>query len=392
MIGALQRWREQQKPAQWAREEPRFDPWLLGTAGTLLALGLIMVCSASVSIADRQFGQPFYYFLRQLVYVSLGLAAGYLVLRMRLVWWEKSGTVLLGFGLLLLVLVLIPGLGREVNGASRWVGMGFFNLQASEPMKLFVIVYLAGYLVRHGNDVRATLAGFVKPMLLVCLTAVLLLLEPDFGATSVIMATTLGLLFLGGVRLGYFVVLLASAIGAMAVLAVTSPYRMQRLTGFLDPWADPFDKGFQLTQALIAFGRGEWWGVGLGGSVQKLFYLPEAHTDFVFSVLAEELGLMGCIAVIALFAIFVWRAFRIALRAERSGLLFGAYVAYGVGLWIGMQAFVNMGVNMGLLPTKGLTLPLVSYGGSSIIIMCMAVALVLRVDLETRRARAREGL
>lgn len=392
MIAALQRLREQRQPAPWARDEARVDPWLVGAAGALVALGLIMVCSASVSIADRQFGQPFYYFLRQLAYVSLGLAAGYVVLRTRLVLWEKTGVVLLGVGLLLLVMVLIPGLGREVNGASRWIGMSFFNLQASEPMKLFVIVYLAGYLVRRGNEVRTTLAGFIKPMLLVSLAAALLLMEPDFGAASIIVATTLGLLFLGGVRLGYFMVLVAIAIGALAVLAVTSPYRMQRLTGFLDPWADPFDKGFQLTQALIAFGRGEWWGVGLGGSVQKLFYLPEAHTDFVFSVLAEELGLMGCLAAIALFLLFVWRTFRIALRAERSGLQFGAYVAYGVGMWIGLQAFVNIGVNMGLLPTKGLTLPLVSYGGSSIIIMCMAVALVLRVDVETRRLRAREGL
>lgn len=366
-----------------------FDPWLAGTAVALLMLGLVMVASASISLADRQFGQPFYYTVRQAIFIALGLLAAWAVLRLRLVYWEKGGMALLLVGVVLLVAVLIPGLGHEVNGSRRWLPLGLFNLQASEPVKLFVIVYLAGYLVRHGEALRVSFKGFVKPLALLSLIAVLLLLEPDFGATAVMFATALGMIFLGGVRLGPFLGVLGAVGAAAAVLAWTSPYRMQRLTTFLDPWADPFDSGFQLTQALIAIGRGEWWGVGLGGSIQKLFYLPEAHTDFLFAVLAEELGLLGVVAVLALFTLLVWRAFVIGHRAQLSGNRYGAYLAYGLGLWLGLQAFINMGVNMGALPTKGLTLPLMSYGGSSIIIMCTAVALLLRVDYETRFPRGR---
>ncbi len=368
---------------------PWVDPLALGAAVCLLALGLVMVGSASIGIAERQFGEPFYYLLRQGVYVALGVAMALIVLQARLVYWEKTGVLLLALGLVLLVAVLIPGVGRAVNGAARWLPLGLFNLQASEPVKLFVIVYLAGYLVRHGEEVCTQLSGFLKPMAILCLVATLLLLEPDFGASAVIMATALGMLFLAGVRLWQFGALLGLVAVAAALLAVSSPYRMQRLTTFLDPWADPYASGFQLTQALIAFGRGEWLGVGLGGSVQKLFYLPEAHTDFLFAVLGEELGLVGCVIVIGLFALLVWRAFVIGYRAELSGHRYGSFLAYGIGLWIGLQAFINMGVNMGSLPTKGLTLPLMSYGGSSIIIMCVAVALLLRVDYETRYPRGR---
>lgn len=368
-----------------------FDPLLAGVATTLLALGLVMVASASISLSDRQFGQPFYYTLRQLIFVALGLLAAWGVTRTRLVYWEKGGVVLLFAGIALLVAVLIPGLGRQVNGSSRWLPFGLFNLQASEPVKLFVIVYIAGYLVRHSDAVRTTFQGFLKPLALLSFIAVLLLLEPDFGATAVIFATALGMLFLGGVRLWQFAAVLGVVGAIAATLALTSPYRMQRLTTFLDPWADPFDSGFQLTQALIAIGRGEWFGVGLGGSIQKLFYLPEAHTDFLFAVLAEELGLLGVVVVVALFMLLVWRAFVIGYRAEMSGNRFGAYLAYGLGMWLAMQAFINIGVNMGALPTKGLTLPLMSYGGSSIIVMCMAVALLLRVDYETRFPRGRSA-
>lgn len=372
-------------------DNPWFDPLLAGVVASLLALGLVMVASASISLSDRQFGQPFYYTVRQLIFVALGLLAAWGVTRTRLVYWEKGGMVLLFVGIALLVAVLIPGLGREVNGSRRWLPFGLFNLQASEPVKLFVIIYLAGYLVRHGEAVRSTFQGFLKPLALLSFIAVLLLSEPDFGAAVVMFATALGMIFLGGVRLWHFAVVLG-AVGAIAgALAWTSPYRMQRLTTFLDPWADPFDSGFQLTQALIAIGRGEWFGVGLGGSIQKLFYLPEAHTDFLFAVLAEELGLLGVAVVLVLFALLVWRAFVIGYRAELSGNRFGAYLAYGIGLWLGLQAFINMGVNMGALPTKGLTLPLMSYGGSSIIIMCMAVALLLRVDYETRFPRGRSA-
>ena len=356
------------------------DPWLLGTVLTLLALGLVMVASASISIAERQTGQPFYYLWRQLMFVAAALLVGALMLRTRLVYWERLGPLLLLFGLVLLVAVL--GLGREINGSTRWLGLGLFNLQPSELMKLFIVVYLAGYLVRRGEEVRRSVKGFLKPMLLVGLIGGLLLAEPDFGAAAVITATVLGMMFLGGVRLWQFVVLFAGILGAAAALVLATPYRMARLTSFADPWADPFDSGFQLTQALIAFGRGEWWGVGLGGSVQKLFYLPEAHTDFLFAVLAEELGLMGVLAVVGLFALLVWRAFVIGRRAQQAGSDFAAYLSYGLGLWLGMQAFINLGVNMGVLPTKGLTLPLMSYGGSSIVVTCMACALLLRVSHE----------
>lgn len=356
------------------------DIWLLGIVLSLLLLGLVMVMSASVSIAEREMGDSFYYFWRQSTYVALGLLLSYFVLHIRLVYWERLGPYFLVFGIALLMIVLM--VGKEVNGSVRWLAVGPFNLQPSELIKLFVIVYLAGYLVRRGEEVRNTVKGFLKPMAVIGLVGMLLLLEPDFGSVVVITATVLGLMFLGGVRLWQFAVLFAVLLVGMAAVAISSPYRVARLTSFLNPWADPFDSGFQLTQALIAFGRGEWVGVGLGGSVQKLFYLPEAHTDFLFSVLAEEMGLLGTVMVIALFALLVWRAFLIGRSAMQSGSYFGAYLGYGIGLWIGLQAFINLGVNMGVLPTKGLTLPLMSYGGSSIVVSCIACALLLRVSHE----------
>lgn len=370
-----------------ARPRPRpllVDPWLLGVLLALLGLGVVMVGSASITTAERQTGQPFYFLIRQLIYAAVGLFLAWHVLRTRLVYWEKAGGVLLLVTLLLLIVVLIPGLGKTVNGARRWLGLGLFGIQVSELAKLFVVVYVAGYLVRRGSEVRSSIWGFLKPMAVLGLIGVLLLMEPDFGATAVLLATTMGMMFLGGVRLWQFGALLALALTGLGVLAVTSPYRLQRLTTFLDPWADPFNTGFQLTQALIAIGRGEWFGVGLGASVQKLFYLPEAHTDFLFAVMAEELGLMGALLVIAAFGFVVWRAFQIGAAAERGGNRFGGYLAYGLGLWVGLQAFVNIGVNMGILPTKGLTLPLISYGGSSMLVMCVAFALLLRVDVEQR--------
>jgi cell division protein FtsW len=363
----------------------------------LLAIGLVMVMSASVSIAERQTGDPLYYLWRQTGFVLVGLAAGYSILRLRLVYWERLGPYFLLFGLVLLVVVLL--LGREINGSVRWLALGPINIQPSELMKLFMVIYLAGYLVRRGDEVRASIKGFLKPMLLVGLIGLLLLLEPDFGAAAVITATVLGMMFLGGVRLWQFGVLFMVMLGAASLLALSSPYRVARLTSFVNPWADPFNSGFQLTQALIAFGRGEWLGVGLGGSIQKLFYLPEAHTDFLFAVLAEELGLLGVLVVLGLFALLVWRAFVIAQAAAQAGNRFAAYTAYGIGLWLGMQAFINLGVNMGILPTKGLTLPLMSYGGSSIVVSCMACALLLRISHEhpvvsqpaARRAKAGRG-
>ncbi len=380
-------WRRQ-KPLPLRRSQLQsfaaVDLPLLTVTIALLALGLLMVGSASISIADRQLGSPFYFLLRQSVYVGVGVLFAYMTLQVPLSVWERGGPLLLLLSMLLLLVVLVPGIGRTVNGSTRWLSLVIFNLQVSELAKLSLVVYLAGYLVRRGEEVRTTIKGFVKPLGVLALLAVLLLAEPDFGAVVVMGSTLMGMLFLAGVRLWLFGVLLSGAVGLLGVVAVASPYRLERLTTFLNPWADPFNSGFQLTQALIAFGRGDWFGVGLGASVQKLFYLPEAHTDFLFAVLAEELGLIGAVGVIILFVFLVWRAFTIGKAAAETGQHFGAYVSYGVALWIGLQTFINLGVNMGLLPTKGLTLPLMSYGGSSMLATCVAIGLLLRVERETR--------
>lgn len=360
----------------------QLDPVLVFVCLTLLALGLVMVASASISIADRNLSNPFYYLQRQLIFTFIGLASIMFVYRIRLVHWEKSGMFLLGFALFLLILVLIPGVGKTVNGSTRWISLGMFNLQVSEVVKLLLLVYVAGYLVRHGEEVRTSLWGFLKPMLLVGLAGLLLLMEPDFGSTVVIMGTVLGMTYLGGVRFIQFASFLIMFFASAMMLVVFSPYRMERLMTFMNPWADPFDTGFQLTQSLIAIGTGGWFGAGLGSSVQKLFYLPESHTDFLFAVLAEELGFIGVCVVIVLYTLLFFRAFKIGLLAESSGNRFAAYLAYGIGIWLALQAAINMGVNMGLLPTKGLTLPLMSYGGSSLIICCMAIGLLLRIHRE----------
>jgi len=364
-----------------------YDAWLMTVILLLLGLGLVMVASSSIAIAERQFHDPLYYFWRQSFAVVVGLSLIAAVLKIPLSVWEFLGVPLLVLGLLLLLLVLIPGVGREVNGSTRWINVGPFAFQASEPVKFCVIVYLAGYMVRHGEHVRNNFAGFIRPVCVLTIVASLLLLEPDYGSCVVLFATALGMLFMGGVPLGRFFAWVLAAISVLASLAVLSPYRMQRLMSFSDPWQDPFNTGFQLTQALIAFGRGDWFGVGLGSSVQKLFYLPEAHTDFVFSVFAEEFGLFGSVTLILLFGFLVWRAFVIGHVAERMGRLFAAYLAYGIGLIIGIQAFINMGVNLGVLPTKGLTLPLMSYGGNSMIICCLLLGILLRVEVENRQTK-----
>ena len=363
---------------------PRFDYWLLGSAIALTVLGLVMVASASVTLADRELDFPFYYAIRQAIYITCGVSLGYLLFRVNLNMLERMGLTLLLLAFVMLLLVLVPGIGIEVNGAVRWVNAGLFRLQVSEPAKLFFIIYLASYLARHNEEVRSHVSGFIKPIGLLAIASVLLLLEPDFGATVVLAATVMGMIFMAGVKLLQFSGVLGLGALSLAGMAVSSPYRMERLTTFLNPWADPFDSGFQLTQSLIAIGRGEWFGVGLGSSIQKLFYLPEAHTDFVFAVLAEELGLFGVCAVIALYALLVGRAFLIAMQATRADNAFAAHLSYGIGIWFGLQSFINIGVNMGLLPTKGLTLPLMSYGGSSMVVMCLAIALLMRVDHETR--------
>jgi cell division protein FtsW len=360
----------------------QLDPVLLTIGLFLLLGGLVILASASISISDGATARPFYYVERQLFAVLIGVAAGGICLFVPMRVWSTLGPLMLLLGIVLLAAVLVPGVGHTVNGSTRWVRVGLMNLQVSEPARLCLLVYLAGYLVRRNKALREEFGGFLRPMLVLSFACVLLLAEPDFGAAIVLLATALVMLFVAGARWRDFFLFFGAAIIAMAALAITSPYRLQRLTGFLDPWADPYNSGFQLTQSLIAIGRGEWFGVGLGDGVQKLFYLPEAHTDFVFAVFAEEFGLLGSVLVIAVFLALVWRVFRLAMRASAAERLFEAYLAIGIGTWLGLQAFINIGVNMGLLPTKGLTLPLISYGRSSIIVTIISFALLLRIHHE----------
>jgi cell division protein FtsW len=345
----------------------------------IVLLGLVMVTSASISIASKENGDPFFYLERQLILTLLGAAAAALVFCIPTRLLEQVSMPLLVIAFVLLLAVLIPGLGHSVNGSRRWLRLLGFNFQISELTRVLVLIYVASYAVRREAELRTTFVGLAKPLGLLCCVAALLLGEPDFGAATVLFATGFGLLFLAGAQLRYVIGMTLVAAGAFAVLAVTSSYRLRRLTGFLDPWADPYNSGFQLTQSLIAIGRGEWFGVGLGESVQKLFYLPEAHTDFLFAVLAEELGLAGVLLTLALFFMLVWRAIYIARLAAEGGLKFQSYLAAGFGLWLGIQACINIGVNMGVLPTKGLTLPFMSYGRSSLIVTLAWVGLLLRV-------------
>jgi len=351
---------------------------------SLLLVGLVAISSASIEYAQQHYHSTWFHALRHLIYLAVALVIGVAVYRVPLQFWQETGWVWLFIALALLILVLIPGVGREVNGSQRWLPLGPFTLQPSEFAKLAMVVYLAGYMVRREHEVRNKWQGFLKPMAVLFAATLLLMVEPDFGATVIVAGSAFGMLFLAGVRLGHFMLVLAGALAALLVLLVSAPYRLQRLTAYTDPWADPYNTGFQLTQSLIAFGRGEWFGVGLGNSVQKLFYLPEAHTDFVFSIWAEETGFVGAFAVIALYVALVGRILWVGRSAQLAAHLFGAYVCYGVALVFSGQAFVNMGVSSGLLPTKGLTLPFVSYGGTSLIVCCAMLALVLRIDCAVR--------
>jgi len=365
----------------------KWDPWLLGSVVTLLIFGSIMVYSASVSIAERVTGNSVYYLFRHLLSVSIGVVCMLVTMRMRARHWESLGPYLLLIGIAMLVVILLPGIGVHVNGSARWLPLGIVNLQPSELVKLFMIVYAAGYLARKQEELRFFTQGILMLSIVLAVIGMLLLQEPDLGSVVVISLTVFTMLFLGGVRFWHFTAVVAAGLGGMVLLTLISPYRMARVTGFLDPWADPFNTGFQLTQALIAFGRGEWFGVGLGASIQKMFYLPAAYTDFLFAVIAEELGLLGVLAVMTLFGIILWRAFRIGAMAERNGQIYAARLAQGLGLLLGLQAMINMGVNMGALPTKGLTLPFVSYGGSSMIVSCVAAGLLLMIEREQRRLK-----
>lgn len=364
-----------------------YDPWLVLALMFLLAAGLVMVASSSVALAERLHDNPLYYFQRQAVAVVVGLALAFVIIRIPVAVWQKLGIPLLFMALALLALVLVPGVGREVNGSVRWIKLGPINFQASELAKLCVISYIAAYLAPFAEARRQSFIGFLPPILVVTLLSGLLLLEPDYGTVVVIFLTTVGVLFLAGIPAGRFFLWLPVMVAALAALAVIPAYRLARLKAFIDPWQDPFNSGYQLIQSLIAFGRGEWFGVGLGSSVQKLFYLTQAHTDFIFAIAAEELGLLFSLLIASVFFFFIWRAFGIAAYAQQSRKYFAAYMAYGIGLLIGIQAFIHMGVNVGLLPTKGLTLPLFSYGANSIVVSCMLVAILLRIDLENRYPR-----
>jgi cell division protein FtsW len=361
------------------------DTVSLALALGILLLGLVMVTSASVSIASQESGAPFYYLERQLLLTLIGAACALLMFSIRTELLERVSVALLAVAMVLLVIVLIPGIGHAVNGSRRWLRIAGAGFQVSELARMLVLIYIASYAVRRERELHESFTGLAKPLgLLVCAGA-LLLAEPDLGAATVLFATGLGVLFLAGARLRYLIATTAIVAAAFALLTVSSGYRLRRLTAFLDPWADPWNSGFQLTQSLIAIGRGQWFGVGLGDSVQKLFYLPEAHTDFLFAVLAEELGLLGVVLTLALFVALVWRSFHIARLAAAAGLKFPACLAAGFGLWVGIQAFINIGVNMGVLPTKGLTLPFMSYGRSSLIVALAWLGLLLRVYHEAMR-------
>jgi cell division protein FtsW len=365
-----------------------FDRTLVWVTILLLSLGLAMVYSASIAIAEagRLTGQqPMYYLMRHAIFLAVSVTAALIAFQVPTRVWQQTAPYLFVFGLALLLLVLIPGIGREVNGARRWISLVVFNLQPSELMKVFAVLYAADYTVRKAAFMHSLKKGFLPMFAVMLLTGGLLLREPDFGAFAVITVIAMGILFLGGMNWKLFAGLIVMLIAGFCALIWFSPYRMQRITGFMDPWADPYGKGYQLSHALIAFGRGEWFGVGLGGSVEKLFYLPEAHTDFLLAVIAEELGFAGVLVITAMFAWIVLRAFAIGRRAVLQERYFAALVAQGIGLWIGVQAIINMGVNMGVLPTKGLTLPLLSFGGSAIAANCVALAFLLRIDWENRQ-------
>ncbi len=378
-------------PVMTSRERinaPNYDQMLLWVTFILLGFGLVMVYSASIAMAeaDKAVGhQSTYFLIRQAIFIVVGLVAGFISFQVPITWWQKMAPYLFLMGLGLLVLVLIPHVGRNVNGSQRWLSLVVINLQPSEFMKLFAAMYVADYAVRKAPQMDSIVKGFLPMVAVMVFVGFLLLREPDFGAFAVIAAISISILWLGGINAKIFAALLALLPVAIFALIKSSPYRMQRVIGFMDPWADPFGKGYQLSHALIAFGRGEWFGVGLGASVEKLLYLPEAHTDFLLAVIAEELGFVGVVTVLGLFAWIVIRAFGIGKEAVANERYFAALLAQGLGVWMGVQGIINIGVNMGVLPTKGLTLPLLSFGGSGILANCIAMAVLLRVDFENRR-------
>ncbi|HEX7802036.1 MAG TPA: putative lipid II flippase FtsW [Pseudoxanthomonas sp.] len=366
----------------------RYDPWLLGVTLALTALGVVMVASSSIAMDSN----PFYYLTRHLVFLALGIGLAYVAMRTELKTVEHYNQWLLLACFVLLLMVYVPGLGSSVNGARRWINLGISKFQVVEAVKVLYIVWLSSYLVRFRDEVNATWPAMLKPLGVAVALVGLLLLQPDFGSSTLLLAITAGMLVLGGVNLPRMSAPIVIGLPIFAFIAILEPYRMRRITSFMNPWEDQLGSGYQLSNALMAVGRGEWWGVGLGGSVQKLNYLPEAHTDFIFSVIGEELGFVGVCGVIALYALLAGRAFHIGLRCVEMRRHFAGYCAFGIALWISMQSFVSIGVNLGLLPTKGLTLPLISSGGSSVLMTCVAMGLLLRVSYELNRAERQVAL
>lgn len=358
------------------------DQSLFLACSSLLSIGFLMVISSSLHLGAEKAHDITLFPLKQLIHILIGLMSAIFITQVPMQFWENKGQLLFIIGLALLLIVLIPGVGVRVNGSVRWISIIGFRLQVSEIMKFISVIYVAGYVTRHADHVKKSAIGVLKPLMLFSVACVLLLMEPDFGSMVVIIIIAMGMMFLGGARLSQFIIMLTLLTSIAVMLVIYEPYRMARVLSFTNPWEHARDSGFQLTQALIAFGRGEFFGVGLGNGIQKLFYLPEAHTDFLFSVVAEELGLLGVLVVIAMFSVMIMRAFAIGAQAEKCGQGFSALVAYGLAIWFGFQSFVNMGVNMGMLPTKGLTLPFMSYGGGSMVVMCAAVALLFRIHYE----------
>ena len=365
----------------------QYDPWMLGAAVALAALGIVMVASSSIAVGEEMGKGPYHFLGRHVMFMGLGAGLAFWAMRTELRTVERFDRLLLVGCFVALLLVFVPGLGSSVNGAQRWVDLGVSKFQVVEAVKIMYIVWLASYLVRFRDEVNATVAAMLKPLGVGLVLAALLALQPDFGSLALLLAITAGMLVLGGVNLPRMAAPLVGIVILLAAVAIAEPYRMRRLTSFMDPFADPFNSGYQLANALMAVGRGEFWGVGLGASIQKLNYLPEAHTDFILAVIAEELGFVGVCLVIALYALLVGRAFLVGLRCVETRRHFAGYVAFGIALWMSLQALVSIGVNLGLLPTKGLTLPLVSSGGSSVMMTCVAVGLLLRVSYELDRTQ-----
>ena len=364
----------------------RFDPWLLGVAIALACFGVVMVASSSIAIGEGLHVGPFYFLTRHVMFLAAGIGLAGWLMRTELKSVEQHGQWLLLACFVLLLLVFVPGIGKTVNGARRWLNLGVANFQAVEAVKLLYIVWLASYLKRFAEEVTATWSAMLKPLGVAALLVGLLILQPDFGSLSLILAITAGMLVLGGVNMPRMFGPVLVGLPVLAMIAIAEPYRVRRFTSFMDPWADPFNSGYQLTNALMAVGRGEWFGVGLGASVQKLAYLPEAHTDFILAVIAEELGFVGVCLVIGMYALLAGRAFWVGLRCVEMRRHFAGYCAFGIALWMSLQSFVSIGVNLGLLPTKGLTLPMISSGGSSVLMTCAALGLLLRVSYELDRA------